>query len=70
MKIGFIGLGKMGFNMVLRLLNGGHELIVWNRSAGAVEEIVKKGQGADGAASRPEDRLADGPLRQTCRRQP
>jgi 6-phosphogluconate dehydrogenase len=43
MKIGFIGLGKMGFNMVLRLLNGGHELIVWNRSAGAVEEIVKKG---------------------------
>ncbi|MBW6535191.1 MAG: NAD(P)-binding domain-containing protein [Mariniphaga sp.] len=30
MKIGFIGLGKMGFNMVQRLLHYGHETVVWN----------------------------------------
>ena len=43
MKIGFIGLGKMGFNMVQRLLNDHHEIVVWNRSQVAVEEISKKG---------------------------
>jgi len=49
MKIGFIGLGKMGFNMVQRLLADHHEVVVWNRSQAAVEEISKKG--AVGAAS-------------------
>jgi 6-phosphogluconate dehydrogenase len=43
MKIGFIGLGKMGFNMVQRLLNDGHEMVVWNRTAATVAEIAKKG---------------------------
>ena len=43
MKIGFIGLGKMGFNMVQRLLNDHHEVVVWNRSIAPVEEISKKG---------------------------
>ncbi len=43
MKIGFIGLGKMGFNMVQRLLNDHHEIVVWNRSAATVDEIAKKG---------------------------
>jgi 6-phosphogluconate dehydrogenase len=32
MKIGFIGLGNMGLNMVKNLKDKGHELIVWNRS--------------------------------------
>lgn len=32
MKIGFVGLGKMGFNMVTRLIEGGHEVVVYNRS--------------------------------------
>lgn len=32
MKLGFIGLGKMGGRMVLKLLDGGHEVVVWNRS--------------------------------------
>ncbi len=32
MKIGFIGLGKMGARMVSKLLQEGHEVIVWNRS--------------------------------------
>jgi 6-phosphogluconate dehydrogenase len=43
MKIGFIGLGKMGFNMVHRLLNDHHEVVVWNRTKAAVEEISKLG---------------------------
>lgn len=43
MKIGFIGLGKMGFNMVQRLLNDGHEVVVWDRSSEAIHEVEKKG---------------------------
>ncbi|MDP2365122.1 MAG: NAD(P)-binding domain-containing protein, partial [Ignavibacteria bacterium] len=43
MKIGFIGLGKMGFNMVQRLLNDGHEIVVWNRTEGAIKEAESKG---------------------------
>ena len=49
MKIGFIGLGKMGFNMVQRLLSDGHEVVVWNRTPATVEEISRKG--AIGSAS-------------------
>jgi len=43
MKIGFIGLGKMGLNMVQRLVNDGHEVVVWNRSSGAIVEAKNKG---------------------------
>ena len=43
MKIGFVGLGKMGFNMVHRLLNNQHEVVVYNRSTGSVKEIEKLG---------------------------
>ena len=32
MKIGFIGLGKMGSRMVVKLLQDGHDVLVWNRS--------------------------------------
>jgi 6-phosphogluconate dehydrogenase len=49
MKIGFIGLGKMGFNMVHRLLNDHHQVVAWNRSPESVREIEKLG--AIGAAS-------------------
>lgn len=49
MKIGFIGLGKMGFNMVHRLLDRQHEVVVWDRSAEAIQEIEKLG--AKGANS-------------------
>jgi 6-phosphogluconate dehydrogenase len=40
MKIGMIGLGRMGANMVRRLLAGGHECVVFDRSAKAVEELA------------------------------
>ena len=43
MEVGFIGLGRMGKNMALRTLRGGHEVVVWNRSPEPVEEMVKAG---------------------------
>ena len=36
MQVGMIGLGRMGANMVPRLIKGGHECVVFNRSANAV----------------------------------
>jgi 6-phosphogluconate dehydrogenase len=52
MKIAMIGLGRMGMNMVRRLLQGGHEVIAYNRTRDKTEEIVK--EGAKGAYSLPE----------------
>lgn len=43
MKLGFIGLGKMGSNMVERLLNHDHHVVAFNRSPGPIKEIAKKG---------------------------
>ena len=43
MKIGFIGLGKMGSNMVQRLLKDKHEVVVYDRSPEPVERLVKEG---------------------------
>jgi 6-phosphogluconate dehydrogenase len=40
MKIGFIGLGKMGANMVRRLIRGGHKVVGYNRSQDIVKELV------------------------------
>jgi 6-phosphogluconate dehydrogenase len=41
MQLGMIGLGRMGANMVRRLLKDGHQCVVFDRSASAVAEIVK-----------------------------
>ncbi len=49
MKLGYIGLGKMGYNMAERLLEKGHQLVVFNRSEDPVKRISK--QGAQPAAS-------------------
>lgn len=43
MKIGFIGLGKMGLNMVHRLLKDNHEIVVYNRSKEQILEAEKLG---------------------------
>ncbi|MGM5629919.1 decarboxylating 6-phosphogluconate dehydrogenase [Apibacter raozihei] len=43
MKIGFVGLGKMGGKMVERLLDHGHEVVVYNLTAKEVEEAAAKG---------------------------
>jgi 6-phosphogluconate dehydrogenase len=42
MQIGMIGLGRMGANMVRRLLTGGHQCIVFDRSPKAVQELVEE----------------------------
>ncbi|PSJ40413.1 NAD(P)-dependent oxidoreductase [Allosphingosinicella deserti] len=44
MRIGFVGLGQMGSAMARNLLAAGHQLTVWNRSAGKAD-----GLGAEGA---------------------
>jgi len=43
MRIGYIGLGRMGRPMALNLIKAGHELIVHSRSPGAVETLVHAG---------------------------
>jgi 6-phosphogluconate dehydrogenase len=43
MKFAMVGLGRMGGNMVKRLLRGGHQVVVWNRSPDPVQEAVKEG---------------------------
>jgi len=49
MQFGMIGLGRMGASMVRRLMKGGHTCVVYDRSASAVEGLVK--EGASGASS-------------------
>ena len=49
MKIGFVGLGKMGFNMVQRLLKDGHQVVAWDPSEDIVREIERLGAIASGS---------------------
>lgn len=49
MEIGMIGLGRMGFNMVRRLLKQDHRCIVYNRHAGPAEALAKEGAVAKGS---------------------
>jgi 6-phosphogluconate dehydrogenase len=49
MQLGMIGLGRMGANMVRRLIGGGHECVVFDRSPQAVTDLAK--DKAIGAAS-------------------
>ena len=52
MQLGMIGLGRMGANMVRRLLDGGHQCVVFDRSPEAVDALAAAG--ALGVASVPE----------------
>ena len=49
MQLGMIGLGRMGANMVRRLMRGGHECVVWDVSADNVKALAA--EGATGAES-------------------
>jgi 6-phosphogluconate dehydrogenase len=42
MQLGMIGLGRMGANMVRRLLKGGHRCVVFDRSPDAINDLVKE----------------------------
>src|SRR5205814_2359378 len=43
MQLGFVGLGKMGLNMVTRLVRGGHQIVAYDRSADAVHRAEAAG---------------------------
>ena len=67
MPLGMIGLGRMGANMVRRLLKNGQECVVFDRSPNVVHALVKeKATGATSLADlvtkldRPASHLADG----------
>jgi 6-phosphogluconate dehydrogenase len=49
MQLGFVGLGRMGSNMVTRLLQGGHSVVAWDVNADAVRAVAAAG--ARGAGS-------------------
>ena len=49
MRLGMVGLGKMGANMTLRLLRGGHEVVAFDVDAAAIAKVVT--DGAQGAHS-------------------
>jgi len=49
MQLGYIGLGKMGTNMVERLLEKGHQVVAYNRTQEKVKQVEKFG--AKGANS-------------------
>ncbi|MCI0338969.1 MAG: decarboxylating 6-phosphogluconate dehydrogenase [Acidobacteria bacterium] len=49
MQLGMIGLGRMGANMVRRLLHGGHQCVVFDLNQESVKRLV--GEGATGASS-------------------
>jgi 3-hydroxyisobutyrate dehydrogenase len=51
-RLGYLGLGMMGFPMVWRLLSAGHDVTVWNRSSGKAAALVEAGAKA---ASHPRD---------------
>ena len=52
MKLGMIGLGKMGGNMTERLMKGGHEVVVYDRTPETVQKYVGLGsEGSDSPAS-------------------
>jgi 6-phosphogluconate dehydrogenase len=45
MQVGMIGLGRMGSGMTVRLLQGGHQVAVYDRSADAITAVTGKGAG-------------------------
>jgi 6-phosphogluconate dehydrogenase len=49
MQLGMIGLGRMGANMVRRLMRGGHQCVVYDRAPEAVQALAS--EGAAGASS-------------------
>jgi 6-phosphogluconate dehydrogenase len=62
MRIALIGLGKMGYNMTLRLLEGGHEVVAVDRNADLARELATKGaifgdSAADAIAKLPAPRV-------------
>jgi 6-phosphogluconate dehydrogenase len=58
MQLGMIGLGRMGANMVRRLLRGGHQCVVFDRNADTVQALAKEGATASSSLDDFVDKLA------------
>jgi len=58
MQIGMVGLGRMGGNMVRRLMRGGHECLVFDLNAENVAQIAAEGAIATGSMAEMVERLA------------
>ena len=52
MQLGMIGLGRMGANMVRRLLRNRHTCVVYDRNPGAVAELASEGAAGRRLAAR------------------
>lgn len=61
MQIGIVGLGKMGGNMVKRLLGGGHEVVGWDRDASTVDRLSKEGMAGSSSLADLVSKLIGGP---------
>ena len=59
MEIGFCGTGRMGAAMVLRLMDQGHRVTVWNRTADKLKPLLEKGARA---AGNPREAAAANPM--------
>ncbi|QKR99727.1 decarboxylating 6-phosphogluconate dehydrogenase [Sphingomonas sp. CL5.1] len=59
MKIGIVGLGRMGGNIARRLMRGGHQCVVWDRNADAVKELAGEGAIAADSLDDMRGKLAD-----------
>ncbi len=57
MQLGMIGLGRMGANMIRRVMQAGHEGVVWNRSPAPVEALAKEGATGTGSLAELVERL-------------
>ena len=58
MQMGMVGLGRMGANMVRRLMRGGHACVAYDRSAEAVGALVREGATGTGSLADLAKRLA------------
>ena len=53
-NVAFIGLGKMGIGMASRMLDAGHQVSVYNRTAGKAQSVVSRGARLAGQAASPQ----------------
>jgi len=58
MRLGIIGLGRMGGNIARRLMRGGHEVVAWDRGAQAIEAVAADGATAAASIEDMADKLA------------
>ena len=56
LRVGWIGTGRMGFELAGRLLDGGVDLAVWNRTASKAQPLVERGATLVGSPAELADR--------------